>query len=215
MSVGANLEDPSWPARRRLPRPRKVPPMAPGDIGFLLESSVVFVRSHALYAMALGAGMRTRHLHALDLGDVSPDGTLVNEVVTPHRLAKPGKEAPRFVLTPELRQVVAAYLAWRRARCAHFTTKLRTYVDRKGVERCLSCGDVADPSRAPLLVSRGAKRLSENYMRREFRRWRRELGLDPRLRFDSMRAAYRDMEALRDGSYFRTLAGEADVSCAH
>jgi hypothetical protein len=215
MSAGVNLEDPSWPARRHLRQRRKVPAMAPGDIGFLLESSVVFVRSHTLYALALGAGMRTRHLHALDLGDVSPDGTLVNEVVTPHRLEKAGKQAPSFVLTPGLTQVVARYLAWRRARCAHFTTALRTYVDRRGVDRCLSCGDVADPSRAPLFVSRGAKRLSENYMRREFRRWRRELGLDPRLRFDSMRAAYRDMEVLRDGSYFTALAGEADVSCAH
>src|SRR5262249_3277755 len=127
--------------------------------------------------------------------------------------ARAGKEAPTFVLTPGVRQVVARYLAWRRARCAHFTTALRTYVDRKGVERCLSCGDVADRSRAPLFVSRQAKRLSESYMRREFRRWRRELGLDPRLRFDSMRAAYRDIEALRDGSYFGTLAGGEDLSC--
>src|SRR4051794_10414487 len=107
---------PAKPARR--PRPRKCATLTPSEISHLLESSVVFVRSHTLYAMALGAGLATRHLNALDLVDVTPDGTSVTEMVVPHRLARPGRRTPGFVLTPGVRRVLARYLLWRRARCA-------------------------------------------------------------------------------------------------
>ena len=183
---------------RRRPRPRKVATFTPIEVSRLLEASEVFVRSHTLYVMALGAGFAARHLHALDLVDVTPNGGAVTELVAPYRLAGPGRKTPSFVLAPEIRRALARYLVWRRARCAHFKTRLQTYVDAAGIERCHACHDVADPLRAPLFVGQRGTRLSMKQMRDEFGRWRHELGLNPKLRFDSMRAAFRSSVSLRD-----------------
>jgi site-specific recombinase XerC len=187
------------------PRPHKCPTFTPSEINHLLESSVVFVRSHALYAMALGAGLGATHLNALDLVDVTPDGKYVTSLVVPHRLASRRRKTPSFTLTTSVRQVLARYLAWRRARCAHFKTRLQTYTDGDGIERCHACDDVADPLQAPLFVGLRGTRLSSKQMRDEFGRWRHELGLNPKLRFDSMRASFRDSVLLRDGSQLGAL----------
>jgi len=191
----------AWRKRRS----SKCATLTPSEINRLLESSVVFVRSHALYAMALGAGLATSHLHALDLMDVTSDGTFVTELVAPHRLVRQGRRTPSFALTPAVRRALVRYLVWRRARCAHFKTKLQTYVDAAGVERCHACHDVADPLLAPLFVGQRGTRLSSRQMREEFGRWRDELGLNPKLRFDSMRATFRNSLLLRDGSYLGAL----------
>jgi len=196
--------------KRKRHRPHNCATLTPSEITLLLESSLVFVRSHALYALALGAGLATRHLHALDLGDVTRDGTLVVERVSPRRLTRSTRRAPSFVLNVAVRRALSRYLTWRRARCAHFKAKLRTYVDATGVERCLACKDVADALRAPLFVSQKGTRLSARQMREEFGRWRTELGLNPKIRFDSMRATYRDTELLRDGSYLGALIREGE-----
>ena len=56
--------------------PRKCATFTPSEINHLLESSVVFVRSHTLYAMALGAGLAATHLNTLDRSTSRPtEGT--------------------------------------------------------------------------------------------------------------------------------------------
>src|SRR4051812_38622655 len=104
----------------RKPRPRTCVTLTPFEISHLLESSVAFVRTHTLYAMALGAGLSARQLNALDISDVAPHDATVVGTATSHRAVRGVRKLPALDAVPGVRRALARYLVWRRARCGHF-----------------------------------------------------------------------------------------------
>ncbi len=139
------------------------------------------LRTLALYTLAsrfrLGAG----RLSKLDLGEVTPDGSTVHEVL---RLGR--EPLPERPVDPAVAAVLERFLA-RRCSCAHLRLALKTYRDARGVERCHACHDDVRLRVNPLFVSRRHRRLSPKRMRHEFTQHRNALGLDPGLTFDSLR----------------------------
>jgi hypothetical protein len=134
------------------------------------------LRTLALYTLARRFHLGARRLSRLDLGEVTPDGSKVHEVV----LQRP--------MDPAVAAIVKRYLA-KRCSCAHLRLALKTYRDARGIERCHACHDDVRLRANPLFVSRHRRRLSPKRMRHEFTQHRDALGLDPGLTFDSLRRA--------------------------
>jgi hypothetical protein len=134
------------------------------------------LRTLALYTLARRYHLGARRLSRMDLGDVTPDGSKVHEVL----LQRP--------VDPAVAAIVKRYLA-KRCSCAHLRLALKTYRDVRGIERCHACHDNVRLRANPLFVSRHHRRLSPKRMRHEFTQHRDALGLDPGLTFDSLRRA--------------------------
>jgi hypothetical protein len=134
------------------------------------------LRTLALYTMARWYCLGARRLSRMDLGEVTPDGSKVHDVL----LQRPAD--------PVVAAIVKRYLA-KRCSCAHLRVALKTYRDAGGVERCHACHDDVRLQANPLFISRHRRRLSPKRMRHEFTQHRDALGLDPGLTFDSLRRA--------------------------
>lgn len=154
----------------------------------LLFHVAPFLRSVALYKLALRFGLGARALSRLNIGDISPDGRSLREAI---RLGTESLPLFPTALGPEVRRTLTRYLAWR-CRCAHHRLPLQTYRDRTGFERCHACHDDVRLLVNPLFIGRLKVRLSGKRMRAEFARHRDELGFDERLVFDSLRLAARE-----------------------
>jgi hypothetical protein len=154
----------------------------------LLFHVAPLVRTTTLYVLALRFGLGARALSALNLGDVTPDGKRLHEML---RLGT--GTLPLFppALGAEVSRTLSRYLAWR-CSCAHHRLPLQTYRDRRGVERCHACHDDVRLLENPLFIGRLKVRLSGKRMRAEFARHRDELGFDKGLVFESLRLAVRE-----------------------
>ena len=169
------------------------PILGPKARARLLTHAAASLRGHAVYTLALEAGLRCSEIAALDVGDVSADGRRPRDVFEVHRQdgrARAREQGRVVTLSPLANSAVGAYVTWRRSLCAHPDLPMKIGRGRDGVLRCASCGDVADFLRAPLFLGRGKRRLTANSLRAEFEGLRASLRLGDRVHFDSLHATY-------------------------
>lgn len=169
-------------------RARKRRALTGEEQALLLFHVAPLIRTTTLYVLALRFGLGARELSALNLGDVTPDGRTLHEVL---RLGT--GTLPLFppALGTEVIRTLNRYLAWR-CSCAHLRLPLKTYRDQRGVERCHACHDDVRLLENPLFIGRLKVRLSGKRMRAEFAQHRDELGFDTGLVFESLRLAGRE-----------------------
>lgn len=173
------------PMKCASPRPRW---LRPDERERLLAATQLLVREHTVYTFALGAGLRCQEIAALDVGDVS-DGRRARECI-----AVRGARARSVPASPDVRRAVDRYVAWKRGLCPHPDTSMRRTKDARGVERCASCGDVADFLKAPLFTSRFRERITPRRLREEWHGIRDAFGLRRTLRFSALRATFLESE---------------------
>lgn len=161
----------------------RVPILSDDEQDLLLYEVFPFVRTFTLYVLALRVGLGARQLNALNIGDVSPDGRRVRDGL----LVRSGSPSA-LSLDNGARRAVGRYLDWR-CSCVHHRLPLQTYRDG-AARRCHVCRDDVNTLANPLFIGRNKRRLSAKRMRHEFAERRDELGLDRRLRFDSLRQTY-------------------------
>jgi hypothetical protein len=152
-------------------------------------------RDHALFTLALGAGMAARAIAALDVGHVSRDGVSIRAQIEnspPGRRGRSaGDDAKVHVLLPRhVRPVLADHLASIKASCPHFSRSARDAAGSDGDQRCATCGLATDFLKVPLFLSRGRTRLSAPRIRSLFAQYRGQLRLPERLNFDSLKATF-------------------------
>jgi integrase/recombinase XerC len=113
-------------------------------------------RDHVLFALALGTGLREHEALALDVGDVTEDGSTVKRRISLRVFKRcTNRPAPQEIFLPDsLHYKLGRLLAWKRRR-----------------------GESLAPE-APLFVSREGNRLSTRMARTAFRRWQQRAGLD-------------------------------------
>ena len=122
-------------------------------------------RDHVLFALALGTGLREHEVLALDVGDITEDGSTVKRRIG-LRVFKRCTErpAPQEIFLPDaLHYKLGRLLAWKKRR-----------------------GESLAPD-APLFVSREGHRLSTRMARTAFRRWQQRAGLDRIHSFHALR----------------------------
>lgn len=122
-------------------------------------------RDHVLFSLALGTGLRESEILALDVGDVSPDGTKVRRRVALRVFKRAAADpAPQEVFLPDgVLYKLEKFLRWKAAR-----------------------GESLAPD-APLFVSRNRRRLSARMLREAFRLWQERAGFDRRYNFHALR----------------------------
>ena len=106
-------------------------------------------RDHVLFALALGTGLREHEVLALDVGDITEDGSTVKRRITLRVFKRcTDRPAPQEIFLPDaLHYKLGRLLAWKKRR-----------------------GESLAPD-APLFVSRESNRLSLRMARTAFRRW--------------------------------------------
>ena len=122
-------------------------------------------RDHVLFALALGTGLREHEVLALDVGDITEDGSTVKRRIG-LRVFKRCTErpAPQEIFLPDaLHYKLGRLLSWKKRR-----------------------GESLAPD-APLFVSREGHRLSTRMARTAFRRWQQRAGLDRIHSFHALR----------------------------
>jgi hypothetical protein len=155
----------------------------------LEETEGLYPRAHAIFSLGLWQ-LTAREVCSLDVRQVSADGTepmraiYVPRVDSRRTLDEPLRREP---IDDQVWRALHAYLKWRRRLCEHFRIPLKTARDERGIERCHSCGEVADFLAAPLFGSRQSDRITARQVRNEFRKFREMLALNPALHFDSLR----------------------------
>lgn len=146
-------------------------------------------RALALYLLAVRAGLGARECAGLDVEDVSADGAGARRGVlvrTVDRRRGRAHAVKEVAIDADTSCAIEAYLAWRKGRCSHFRLRLRTVLDRAGVERCHACRDVTNFLKSPLFLGRGGHRVVAHWIREEFRGVRRRLRLPAGVRFASL-----------------------------
>jgi site-specific recombinase XerC len=155
----------------------------------LAETEALYVREHALFSLGF-SGLTARELAALIVRNVTLDGAhALHEIVVPQVDGRRPRDGAgrRVPIADYAQRAVARYLTFRRGACAHFRLPLRTTTDASGVERCLSCDEMADFLAAPLFKSRQADGMTARQIRNAFVKFRSMLKLNPALTFDSLR----------------------------
>jgi len=150
-------------------------------------------RDHALFTLALGAGLAARAIAELDVGHVSRDGVSIREQIETARSDRRefwANHNGRVLLPRPVRQVLAEHLASTRASCPHFSRPMRDVIGPDGVQRCASCRLATDLVKVPLFLSRRHARLSPRRIRSLFADYRGQLRLPERLNFDSLKATF-------------------------
>lgn len=151
-------------------------------------------RDHALFALALGAGMTATRIAPLVVGHITSDGVGIRPGVdlggNPDRRAAANDNGLHVHLSTAVRAVLARYVASLKAQCLHFERPLLTVVDQRGAERCASCGLEAELLKLPLFLSRLREPLSVRRMRSLFVEYRDDLRLPPHFHFDSLKATF-------------------------
>jgi hypothetical protein len=175
--------------------PRKPRPvLSERELAILFSEIQHFTRTFTLYWLAFRLGLGARQLSALDVKDVSVDGKEPAADVRLKRTRRYRSRAEGLVPLPiDTRGVVRRYLAWRRA-CVHFRLPMRTERHASGQDRCLVCREPVDFLSCPLFSSGRRGRLSPKTMQNGFAVMRNMLGLNPALRFDSLRDTFHAME---------------------
>jgi integrase len=110
-------------------------------------------RDHVLFALALGTGLREHEALALDVGDITEDGTTIKRRISLRVFKRCTKRpAPQEIFLPDsLHHKLGRLLAWKKRR-----------------------GESLVPD-APLFISREGNRLSMRMARTAFRRWQRAI----------------------------------------
>jgi len=151
-------------------------------------------RDHALFTVALGAGLTASRIKPLSLGHVTRDGSTVRPAIDlswlPGRLRPANDNGLRVALPPPVRVVLGKYIAGLKAQCAHFDRPMLTKADERGIVRCASCGLAANVLELPLFSSRLRERLSVRRMRSLFAEYRDQVRLPPHFHFDSLKATF-------------------------
>jgi site-specific recombinase XerC len=150
-------------------------------------------RDHALFSLALGAGLSASTIHRLDVSHATRDGTAVRgrfEVGPSDRRRLAANDNGLVVLPGYVRAVLARHLEVVKEQCPHFKRSMQTATDAEGVIRCASCGHATDFMKLPLFFSRFRDRLSTRRMRGLFMEYREDLHLPNRLHFDSLKATF-------------------------
>jgi site-specific recombinase XerD len=113
-------------------------------------------RDHVLFALALGTGLREHEALALDVGDVTEDGSTLKRRISLRVFKRcTDRPAPQEIFLPDsIHYKLGRFLAWKKRR-----------------------GESLAPD-APLFVSREGNRLSTRMARTAFRRWQQRAGLD-------------------------------------
>ena len=146
-------------------------------------------RDHAIFTLALGAGLAARGIAALDVGHVSRDGVVIRAQIA--NAGSPSASDNIHVLLPKhVRQVLADHVATIRDACPHFSRLTRDAAGADGVARCASCRLAVDLMKVPLFHSRRRDRLSAQRIRSLFTDYRGQLRLPERLNFDSLKATF-------------------------
>jgi hypothetical protein len=158
------------------------------ELALFLADARLFSRDFAIYVLGLRLGLSAEQISILDIGHVSTDGVWVRpEVVVPGRLSSRARAFRRH-LPRDVRGELSRYLTWR-CRWLDFRQPLITYDDPAGVQRCEVCQSEQGLLDWPLFSDWRGRRLSARDIRTGFGANRDRLGLDRRLRFDSLRAA--------------------------
>jgi site-specific recombinase XerC len=150
-------------------------------------------RDHALFSLALGAGLSARAINQLDVGQVTRQGASVRsrfEIGPCDRRVFAANDNGEVVLPAYVRLVLARHLEVVKERCHHFSKPMQTLVDAEGRTRCVSCGHEIDFMKLPLFLSRFRDRLSTRRMRSLFMAYRENLRLPGHLHFDSLKATF-------------------------
>ena len=122
-------------------------------------------RDHVIFSLALGTALRESELLALDVGDVSPDGSKVRRRISLRVFKRSTQDpAPQEVFLPD-----AAYY------------KLKKYLGWKRTNGQSLAQD------APLFISRLGRRLSARQLRHAFHVWQERAEMDRRFNFHSLR----------------------------
>ena len=124
-------------------------------------------RDHVIISLALATGLREHEIVALNVGDVSPDGSRCQRHVQLRVFKRASKEpaSQEIVLSDGVRAKIEKLLHLRA---------------RAGKDKSLSLD-------APLFVSRIGRRLSTRQLRRAFQVWQERAALERRLNFHSAR----------------------------
>ena len=175
--------------------PRKPRPiLSERELAILFSEIQHFTRTFTLYWLAFRLGLGARQLSALDVRDVSAAGKEPAADLRLKRTRRYRSRAEGLMPIPiDTRGVVRRYLAWRRA-CVHFRLPMRTERHPSGQDRCLVCREPVDFLSCPLFSSGRRGRLSPKTMQNGFAVMRDMLGLNPALRFDSLRDTLHAME---------------------
>lgn len=174
----------------------------PEDKERLLSETVgLYPRAHAILSLGF-AGLRGCEVRALDVRHVTANGTDALSVIVVPRVDQRRKldlAERREEIDEQVRRAINAYLKWRRRLCDHYRLSLRTFRDEHGVERCETCGEVADFLATPLFRSRQSERLTLKQIGNEMRSFRDSLRLNPALQFNSLRLTPPPSNGLHDG----------------
>ena len=167
----------------------------------LSETVGLYPRAHAIFSLGF-AGLRGSEIRALDVRHVTANGMDALGVIVVPRVDQRRTldlDQRREEIDDQVQRAINAHLRWRRRICEHYRLSLRTFRDEHGVERCATCGEVADFLSTPLFRSRQSARVTLKQVGNEFRSFRDSLRLNPALQFNSLRLTPPATNGLHDG----------------
>jgi integrase len=91
-------------------------------------------RDHVIFALALGTGLREHEVLALDVGDVTDDGTTIKRRITLRVFKRcTDRPAPQEIFLPDsMHYKLGRFLAWKKRRGESLAPEAPLFVSREG-----------------------------------------------------------------------------------